>query len=143
MPFDHMKYRVWDKSNEQMDYGGNLHEFAITPEGILMHDWGDAGFDEVSQQDYVLMRSTGIKDRDGIVIYESDVLDVYNWGAAPNDKLLHTAVVIWNSTDKVWDLDPFYDCDSYDRFRNVKIIGNIYEHPKLMEKKKNAKNKAV
>lgn len=66
------KYRVWDKTKEQM-YDVRLLSFK---EGELVRiesrDWVH------DLADCVLMQSTGLKDRNGVEVFEGDVLLVPN-----------------------------------------------------------------
>jgi hypothetical protein len=138
MSFEHMKYRVWDRYAESDDgkegvmFAGDSH-YALLPNGSILMECGDDGWDECSSKGLVVMRSTGIKDSTGKLVYEGDILDIYNWGhPRESQELLHRAEVAWNVDEHEWDLHPYFDCDSYDRFRNVKIVGNIHENPELL-----------
>ena len=81
----------------------------------------------------ILMQFTGLKDKNGKEIYEGDILKCRDWGVAPNP-VLSISVVEWSEDDKGWGLEPDpTDGDRYDLFRNIEIIGNIYENPELLK----------
>ena len=83
----------------------------------------------------VLMQSTGIKDKNGVEIYEGDILKLHAIFLAPDDKIGYLeyspkygySIILegnrlyrqeyWASTNKL----------------NYEVIGNIYENPELIE----------
>lgn len=132
-----LKFRVWDPSERFMIYKNAqvCYGFAIEPEGILMRDWGDDGWQAVDPKDYVVMEYTRLKDSTGREIYEGDIIDIFDWGIKAN-KFLHRAIVTWDADQHGWGVRPFYDADPHDYFRRVEIIGNIFENPEKPEEKK-------
>ena len=74
-----------------------------------------------------LMQSTGLKDKNGVEIYESDILKAY-----PNNTIYIGKVYY---EDGQW----FGACDYLDyavAYSGAEVIGNIYENPELLETKK-------
>lgn len=85
--------------------------------------------------DFILMQSTGIKDKNGVEIYEGDILKLHAIFLAPDDKIGYLeyspkygySIILegnrlyrqeyWASTNKL----------------NYEVIGNIYENPELLE----------
>lgn len=91
---------------------------------------------EMAPDKYVLMQSTGLKDKNGVEIFEGDVVAVENHPFQRKEdsgvgmEIEGNYVVGWNQHDLTWcagdlllaRLKPY-----------VKVIGNIYENPELLE----------
>ncbi|BBM18353.1 hypothetical protein G15_2018 [Enterococcus avium] len=120
------KFRAWHtpfkgkKFGQEMKYGrvGTLLSFA-----------------EMSPDDYILMQSTGLKDKNGVEIFEGDVV---KWG----DTLGGEETPIRIATVKI-EPDILFDSNvgifNYGQFayknteKFLTILGNIYENPELLE----------
>ncbi len=119
------KFRAWHtpfkgkKFGQEMKYGrvGTLLSFA-----------------EMSPDDYILMQSTGLKDKNGVEIFEGDVVKVSNH---PFQKKEDSAgieidgnyLINWSEHSLTWlagDL-LLYQLKPY-----IEVIGNIYENPELL-----------
>ncbi len=79
-------------------------------------------------EDVELMQFTGLKDKNGAEIFEGDILQIDGYESA--------YPVEWSDsvfyTTHYSDFSPLYkvmECDGY----RIKIIGNIYENPELLE----------
>lgn len=84
-----------------------------------------------------LMQSTGLKDKNGKLIYEGDIIKYmyYNpkryteWVVVFNQKTLEFAL-------KDYRYDGYLRITNYSIFNNkVEVIGNIYENPELLRGK--------
>lgn len=80
-------------------------------------------------EDIELMQNTGIKDKNGIEIYEGDIV-ICKYGPEI------TMEVKW--VDEGFRTLGKYDGDNYVGFvkNNAEVIGNIYENKNLMEENK-------
>lgn len=119
------KSRAWDKTRNEWSDG-----FFIYSEGGLYTP--NYGFDRkhlknrtdvypiVKQERFILMLSSGIKDRNGIEIFESDVV---SW--IDNGILLFGVVEFTKGMFLVNGDEPISE--------EMEVIGNIYEHPDLVE----------
>ena len=96
--------------------------------------WGINGTDMIDSVDpETIGQLTGLTDKNGVEIYDGDIVNAWDWGQPPN-KLICVSKVYWDSDDKGWGLSPDpADGDRYDLFRNIEVIGNIYETPELIE----------
>lgn len=117
------KFRAWhtpftdNKFGQEMKYGraGTLLSFA-----------------EMSPNDYILMQSTGLKDKNGIDVYQGDIIRCTR--GCPHE-------VIWLEEYggtffggmPAWYLSGLEK--GYAWTGEEEVIGNIYENPELLEGK--------
>ncbi|MGJ0771011.1 YopX family protein [Enterococcus avium] len=128
------RYRAWDKENDRMIYPSNNDVyFNLTDDGISIEDLALEPYDGIFPLlDSVLMQSTGLKDKNGVEIFEGDIVlftiedgfdYVYGKPGRINLSLQWGAGVRASSGGNY----PLRKC------REVRIIGNIYENPELLE----------
>ncbi|WP_429975477.1 YopX family protein [Enterococcus sp. DIV0086] len=86
---------------------------------------------------YVLMQSTGLKDKNGVEIFEGDIVSVRNHPFQKTESSVGIEIdgdykVSWNEYDLTW-------CAGNLLLARIKpyvtVIGNIYENPELLEVK--------
>ena len=125
-------YRIWDKRTGKWM---NVQE-AIISNGEVYETWRD--FEDglsLTEDDYVFVHSTGLKDKNGVEIFEGDIVKVTNH---PFQKKEDSAgieidgdyLIGWSDHNLTWlagDL-LLYQLKPY-----IEVIGNIYENPELLE----------
>jgi uncharacterized phage protein (TIGR01671 family) len=123
------KFRVWDKNLSSM-FSSDIILDSLDMNALL-----SGKLPEVNKR-IILMQYTGLKDSKGAEIYEGDILNVYNWGFNSKKESLGIAKVIWSDDEKGWRYHNAVELmseDVYDQFRNVEVIGNIYENSELLK----------
>lgn len=137
-----IKFRAWDKRRKEMWKVATLHiedEYADLfktniYEKPFYNPW--AKF-----EDLILMQSTGLKDKNGVEIFEGDVVR-YTWdmlsdvNATEKGKKVRISKVFWSDWRASWAVGK-KSCNN-DLFRyarngnTVEVIGNIYTNPELL-----------
>lgn len=97
-------------------------------------------FDDAPHSEtFSLMQSTGLKDKNGVEIFEGDVLRVYEIDDTAGESE-YTSPVIWKDYGwLVYDTDtdiPLFlldrDSDFGDRDVEIEVLGNIHANPELL-----------
>mgnify|MGYP003290189288 CR=1 FL=1 len=117
---DRFKFRIWDKESQKYHNGMEVFDYM---RGVLSPD------------KYVMEQSTGLKDKNGKLIYENDLIKCPNgiYRIAVDDFGLRTAIYNNNPFEDVveWsDIVKEYALNQ----ENVKleILGNIHENADLL-----------
>jgi uncharacterized phage protein (TIGR01671 family) len=130
-----IKFRAWDKIDNLMfpvaglSWHGGSPSFAEV-QGMELETNRDTLLLTSYTENYVLMQYTGLKDKNGKEAYHSDIAETVN------DKQPTRWVVCWSDTEAGFVLsNPKYDWLPVRKIKEMNIIGNIYEHPKLIKEK--------
>jgi len=115
-----IKFRVWDKVKQEWHY--------FTPDNLSMYikEWTDHRLNGDEFLQY-----TGLKDKQGKEIYEGDVVEVDPVWLECSDK----GLIYWDDGRAAFRMS-FPDGDIWDINEDIgssEVIGNIYEHPHLLE----------
>lgn len=140
-----IKFRVWYKPNSKM-----YQQLSESPcfglfEGDRAVSIEDVFFYE--KQDFEVMQYTGLTDKNGVEIYEGDILRVENFLVETIKPFV--AIVEWDKTRFALNeqgrlnilnypsvtphglVGPFNTLTDFDQ--SLEIIGNIHENPDLLE----------
>lgn len=126
------KFRAWDKENDRMIYPSTEGVcFELDDDGINILDVsGDYPEDHTFPAiDSVLMHSTGLKDKNGVEIFEGDVLtrNVQPCKMVNPIKDGYGVVRFENGMFKLGSISLVTFISK------MEVIGNIYENPELLE----------
>lgn len=129
-----IKFRAWDKVNKKMcssigtgrtTYGGNLC-LEITkcrPDVDSLDNKATAPFN------YELMQFTGVTDRNGVEVWEGDIIG-YKDEVALREIAWDNRRGGWNAYDK--EGNCFDGISWITVTTNRQVLGNIYENPELL-----------
>lgn len=133
-----IKFRVWDNLekaylNEEdiaIDNLGNIFIFEIYDKNDT-DLWYTRMLPDPDNKRHVIEQCTGLKGKNGIEIYEGDVVKVEGDGEIYRVEWINSG----------FGLEPRYNSPRYPILGNVKlrkkieVIGNIHENPELLEEK--------
>jgi uncharacterized phage protein (TIGR01671 family) len=115
-----IKFRAWDIKNKKM-----IKSYAhVSKAGQFYTAWTSND----SDREYIPMQSTGLKDKNGVDIYEGDIvrisenhIEVVKWVDESNWMADKCPVNGWVNHESIYKFKP-------------EVIGNIYENPELLDK---------
>lgn len=120
------KFRAWDKETQSLRYVlvvDRLNDLVDLDSGLI-----ERQFDEVE-----IMQSTGLKDKNGVEIFEGDIV-VNQYGNVGYVAYLQQEagfVVVLKKSD--YRLGHRNTGESYDVTTNHEVIGDIHSNPELLE----------
>ena len=135
---DRFKFRLYDKAIGEMVYDvcvGFIKDSGKTDDWVCADtSYGQITYRDDKLKDIILMQCTGLKDKNGKLIYEGDIL----LNIARLDKPLY--VVKWNKSQaqfyieminpKKYELYAEWNLGRHDL--DFEVIGNIYENKELL-----------
>ena len=120
------KFRFWNNNDKTMEH-----------ETTVENGWGigmNGCFRDLTEFGIVIMQYTGIKDRKGNLIFEGDVLE--------NKKYGNKCYVAWGAKDlsycgfvtiRIGEKHILGDLLYFSDKENLEVIGNIHQHPELIQ----------
>lgn len=120
-----LKFRVWSKKQKTYDYKYPFNvsgSFYIAQNGVLLSDYGNVITPEVKQNDFVIERFTGLRDKNDHMIYEGDIVSEHNGDLKGVVKQAEDGQwVIY------WDNIPDGRSVLFEHSNFCEVIGNIHE----------------
>lgn len=86
-----------------------------------------------------LEQCTGLRDKNGKLIYEGDIVEIMVWDDIEEDWIETKGKVYWSKEDAAFlifvSYDGEYSLNSQETFygQEIKVIGNIHENADLLE----------
>lgn len=131
-----MKYRVWDVENESYDDPRSSSYYAMTQDGGLdFYCHGDLN-GSCDPEKYIVEQWTGITDKNGINIYEGDIVEQFVCGVKEfkGKKCGRRTVweVRWNEEQCCFELHylsgSLFGDSMMAKGEEYEVIGNIHEN---------------
>ena len=124
------KFRAWTEEGEVMYY--DVYPFK---DDTLLLSYDEIAFDEVPASDFILMQSTGLKDKNGKEIFEGDIV---KYEAGCNTVTEEVAYDKNFAGFGVRDADidiifTFLQLADVVDLISLEVVGNIYENPESLE----------
>ena len=152
-----IKFRVWDKVLDEMalpcqweeDFvgGGNkkiglyIYRSSSDPRGHSSLSWVLH-----HPESFILMQYTGLKDKDGVEIYEGDICNIHifiqelgeNMGVMEGERefvaeICFDCICGLSAKNSKGDSGPLYMYNGFeDSEEQIEVIGNIHQHRELL-----------
>ncbi|MFA7310204.1 MAG: YopX family protein [Candidatus Paceibacterota bacterium] len=119
-----LRFRAWHTAEKKLGWVTGL---SFAANGILMVGvkWNDGSIGMYSPDEVILMQSTGLKDKNGVEIFEGDVIQ-------DGDELTNYEV-LWEDDCACfggWNKDGWIGMPD---LMQCEVIGNIYQNPELLK----------
>lgn len=122
-----IKFRAWDKENKEMlDIQELDYENSYNGQPMIRTTMYNDYFDT---EDMILMQYTGLKDKNGVEIYEEDIIEITRTCILERGivKFINGCFCIKHKET----LLMLYQCEIND-FK-LEVIGNVYDNPELLK----------
>lgn len=123
-----IKFRAWNKKTNEYNYFVELTSFI---DGSLSVSAGKNNNNPVgNSEDFILEQYTGLKDREGVEIFEGDIVTYFNTYSKKHYKQIvkwcemQSCFALFEEQKDVWQKES----DWLKIIETVEVIGNIHEN---------------
>ena len=130
-----IKFRAWDQRFSEF-----VKDFFVSEDGKIYKKTKDTGYgfaiSRETSDKIILMQSTGLRDLNGIEIFEGDIVRIFD--------SLYT--VFYNIKEGSYQLEPHDDrwvidyMSNFSSEESFEIVGNIYENKDILEDANETRN---
>ncbi len=134
-----IKFRAWNKENKSWyhpiyeAHRGKLEEILMKPSTghvvIRKHPNKDTYLDATQHSRFILMQYTNFKDKNGVEIYEGDVVKDE---ISRLEVVWHTKTGTWGFHKKHKETADFFSLAMLEPEIKLEIIGNVHENKELL-----------
>lgn len=127
-----LKFRAWDNMKlEWFDH--DTGELYIELNGNINFGWNGEIMDDYTGR-ITLIQYTGLKDKNGVEIYEGDILVAGDGYLGVIEYHSKRAQFIGKNIGEIFQEDEYDTLYTKNgKFNSAKVIGNIYENKELLE----------
>ena len=117
--------------------GKNFKEWHIgnivkEPDGLYIRDIKGNAMSYIDNES-TICQCTGLKDKNGKLIWENDVVEAWSQGRCAIGKIKHRIDGTWIMYPAWQNGEMWYLLPNDDGITTVEVIGNIFDNPELLE----------